>query len=393
MEQNDTLIYCRLSCVRLCQILIIFLLSTALLEGCGGSDDSVGSNGSGDDPQQSYYDQLWDIAKESITPDMSDDEIAETLARWIVSNSTNARWVSEDSIYPLPEGARGSDDALLPFHGLCGDRSLLFEYFCQRAGLTVSVFNMYNFSGPGHGHTCAQVYYDDDWHFYDVTYAGMFIANGEVLSFSEMRADPILALAGMAVFEPTGDVRDYYSSGLPVDNSERMQVVYTEEALVNAISTSFLGSGNLVPLKVLFDLSNLPIYVGDLAGTSSDLDNDGSSQSISNCLGTMLGYVWDNFEPVITLTNAVPGESYSIKFFIYHSTEPGLFFRVISTNGVNIISGSELTTSSEMLWPETSVAWEITFYAEAEEASFTIHHDCDEGHGLFLNYIAVEVGN
>jgi hypothetical protein len=384
---NGRSLYWRLYYSRLRLIFVVLLSWAPLLDGCGGSD------GSGDDPQESYYDQLWDVAKKSITPGMTDAEIAETLARWIVSNSTNAQWVPEDSTYPLPEGARGSDDALLPFHGLCGGRSRLFENLGQRAGLKVSVFNIYNFSSPGHGHTCVQVFYEDDWHFYDVTYAGMFIANGEVLSFAEMRADPISALAGMVVFEPTGDIRDYYSSGLPVDNKERMQEIYTEEALVNAISTSFLGSGNLVLLKVLFDLSNLPISVGDLAGTYSDLDTDGSNQYISNCLGTMLGYVWDNFEPVITLRNAVPGQAYSIRFFIYHSTEPGLLFRVSSTNSVDIISGSKLTTSSEMLWPETSVPWEITFCAEAEEASFTIHHDCDEGHGLYLNYIAVEVAD
>jgi hypothetical protein len=107
----------------------------------------------------------------------------------------------------------------------------------------------------------------------------------------------------------------------------------------------------------------------------------------------MLGNVWDHFEPVITVRNAVPGQAYLSRFFIYHSTAPGLLFRVSSTNGVDIISGNKLTTSAEMLWPETSVAWEITFYAEAEEASFTIHHECKPGEGLYLNQITVELSD
>lgn len=399
MAPSDTRTYSRLRHMKICLTVLVCLSFTSLLKGCGGSDGG-GTTGIEQPSEQpsvkpsgDYFDQLWGIAKESITRDMSDDQIAEALARWVVNNSTNARWVPEDALYSLPEGARGSDDALLPFHGLCGDRSLLFEYLCLRGGLTVSVFNMYNFSAPGHGHSCAQVFYDDEWHFYDVTYAGMFVVNDKVLSFAEIRADPISALAGMVVFEPTGDIRDYYSIGLPVNNNVRMDDVYTEEAVANAISTSFLGSGNLVPLKVIFDLSNLPMYVGDLAGTASDLNRDGSRQYISNCLGTMLGYLWDNFEPVITVTNAVPGQMYSIRFHIYYSSDPGLVFRVSSTNGANIVSGSELTTSFDMLWPETSVAWEITFDVEGEEASFTVRHDCDEGEGLLLNFISVEVGN
>jgi len=207
------------------------LLYTALIYGCGGS------GGSGESNESAYYDQLWAIAKESITPDMADAEISEALARWIVDNSTNARWVPPNSTYPLPDGARGSEDDILPFHGLCDDRSVLFVNLATRAGLTASVFFIFDFGGPGNDHTCVQVFYEDDWHFFDVTYAGMFKVDGDVLSFEEMRADPALAIAGMVVFEQTGDIRDYYSSGLPVDNEIRMHDVYTEEALVNATIT------------------------------------------------------------------------------------------------------------------------------------------------------------
>lgn len=368
----------------------------AFLYGCGNSDGG-GSNSNttsnGYDPSRDYYDQLWDIAKQSLTENMTESEIAEALARWIVNNSTNARWVPGNSIYPLPEGARGSDDALLPFHGLCGGRSRLFEYLALRAGLAVSVFNMYNFSGPGHGHTCVQVYYEDAWHFYDVTYAGMFTVSEKVISFSEMRDDPATALAGMIVFEPVGDIQDYSSSGLPVDNNIRMRNVYTEIALSNAVSTSFLGSGNLVPLEVQFDLSLVPIHLGEPEGTTVELDADGTSQSVSSPLGLMLGYVFDNFQPTLLMSNAVIGKTYKLTFYIYRSTTAGLTFSVASLNDVEIISGKEITTSIEMLQPEISGVWEIVFRTEAEEASFIIQHECEYGDGLYLNQITVETAD
>jgi len=377
-------------------MLIIFVVCMAFLYGCGNSDGG-GSNSNttsnGYDPSRDYYDQLWDIAKQSLTENMTESEIAEALARWIVNNSTNARWVPGNSIYPLPEGARGSDDALLPFHGLCGGRSRLFEYLALRAGLAVSVFNMYNFSGPGHGHTCVQVYYEDAWHFYDVTYAGMFTVSEKVISFSEMRDDPATALAGMIVFEPVGDIQDYSSSGLPVDNNIRMRNVYTEIALSNAVSTSFLGSGNLVPLEVQFDLSLVPIQLGEPEGTTVELDADGTSQSVSSPLGLMLGYVFDNFQPTLLMSNAVIGKTYKLTFYIYRSTTAGLTFSVASLNDVEIISGKEITTSIEMLQPEISGVWEIVFRTEAEEASFIIQHECESGDGLFLNQITVETAD
>jgi hypothetical protein len=378
-------------------IFMILVSYPVLFLGCGGSggnETDETSTANVYDPSRDYYDQLWDIAsREALTPAMTEPEIAEALARWIVNNSTNARSVPEDSLYPLPDGARGSDDELLPFHGLCGDRSLLFEYLGMRAGLTVSVFNIYNFSGPGAGHTCVQVFYENDWHFYDVTYAGIFIANDKVMSFAEMRNDPVSAIEGMVVFTQTGDIRDYFSNGLPVDNIQRMHNVYNEEDLTNAISTSFLGSGNLVPLKVLIDLSLLPIYVGDLSGTSSDLDIDGGEQNISNCLGVMLGYVWDNFEPVITISNAIPGQTYSLRFYIYYATTQGLTFQIGPTKDVEIVSGNQFTTTDDMTGSGINTIWEIRFRPQAQDVSFTVQHDCGEGNGLLSNYITVESVN
>jgi hypothetical protein len=380
-------------------LLFLILLAAA---GCAGDTGGTPSYKGEDsyevkpsppyDPTRDYYDQVWDVVKEWIRPDMTDAEKAETIARWIVSNSTDARWIPEDSAYPLPEGARGSDDALLPFHGLCGDRSYLFKAMGERAGLSVSIFRMWNFGVPGNGHVCVQVYYGNDWHFYDVTFAGMFVRNGEVLSFAEMRADPASALSGMLVFEPTGETMDYYSNGLPVDNHERMQITYTEAALENAISTSFEGSGSLVPLEVRFDLSLLPILVGDSAGTHDDLNTDGSSQYISVAMGIMLGYFVDNFEPVIILTNAVPGQEYVLRFYIYEATTAGLVFRVTPENA-EIMSGEALTTTNEMLWPNTGAVWEITFLAVSNAASLTIHHDCSAGDGILLNQVTLDVAH
>jgi hypothetical protein len=394
MAYDAQSLYRRLHHLRTYLIFVAFLFAIALVHGCGGSD-AGGSNDSTAnnvyDPSRDYYDQLWNVAKESLTLDMSEAEIAEALARWVVNNSTNVRWVPENSTYPLPDGARGSDDSLLPFHGRCQSRSLLFQDLGQRAGLTVSVFNIYNFGVQGSGHACAQVYYENDWHFYDVTYAGMFKANGEVLSFAEMRADPTSALEGMIVFEPEGDISDYYGDGSPVDNDIRMHSIYTVDALTNATSTSFFDSGNLVPLEVKFDLGLLPIHLGGPEGTNAELSEDGTSERVTVALGVMIGNVFDNFEPTVMFRNAIPGQTYTLRFYIYYvSSVTDLTFIVTSSKDIEIISGGEITASNEMLELETSVAWEIVFRTEAEEASFTIQHACEPGEGLYLNQITLE---
>jgi hypothetical protein len=366
---------------------VLYIVSVAgLLQGCGGSGGA--DNPASEDPARDYYDQLWDFAKASVSPNMMESEIAEALARWVVNNSTNASlWVSEDAQSLVPESAFRKDGELLPFEGLCSDRSYLFKYLGERAGLTVSIFNMYNFGGVGGGHTCVQVYYNGDWHFYDVTYAGMFVSNGEVLSFTEMRADPQSALLGMVVFEPAGDIRDYYSNGSPVDNGERMEDVYTVDALTSAISTSFLGSGNVVPLEVHFDLSLVPINLGDADGASYNILSDGIDQGISECMDVMLGRVWDNFEPRIELKNAVSDQEYALRFYAAHSTEIGLIYQVSEEGAVNleVASGEEFVTPSY-----TDFVWEIVFRPRGPTASFRIYTNCAEGQGLIINCVTLE---
>lgn len=375
-------------------VLVTVFFAAVFVQGCGGS----GSDGSGEgttaylyDPSRDYYDQLWDIAKQSLTPDMTEAEIAEALARWIVNNSTNARWVPEDSTYPLPDIVRRSDDFLLPFHGKCQSRSLLFQDLGVRAGLTVSVFNIYNFGEQGRGHACVQVYYDSNWHFYDVTYAGIFKINGKVLSFAEIRADPTSALKEMIVFEPEGEIRDFTPDGSPADNVRRMYSKYTENALTNANSTSFFGSGNSVPLEVKFDLEQLPIYLGDSDGTNAELSEDGTNEKVTVALGVMLGNVFDNFQPNLMFKNAIIGQTYTLKFNIYYiSSDAELSFKATSLNKIEIISGGEIIVSNEMLELEKCVVWEIVFRAMAEEGSLSIQHTCEPGEGLYLNQVTLE---
>jgi len=369
----------------------ILAFLTFFLSGCGDGGASGGNDSqvpSSPVTQPDYYEQLWELAKASIGPRMTEAEIAEALARWVVNNSTNASlWVDEDFQYLVPDSAFRKDGELLPFEGLCYDRSDLFKYLGERAGLAVSIFDMYNFGGVGGGHTCVQVYYDGNWHFYDLTYAGMFESNGEVLSFAEMRADPESALSGMVVFEPTGDIRDYYSDGSPVVNQSRMEFVYTVDALTNATGTSFLGSGNVVPLEVTFDLSLVPIQVGNANGALYDVSSDGIEQGISECMDVMLGYVWDNFEPRIELRNGVPGQEYVLRFYASQSTETGSVYRVSSEGAVNVevVSGEEFVTQSY-----TNLVWEIVFRAQGATASFTIQHNCVEGQGLIMDYVTLE---
>ncbi len=157
-------------------------------------------------------DVFFDLAAHNFAPDMSAEERAIALARWVAANGTN------DHRRKNPDGA--------PFFSLCGLRATVFEQLARRAGLEVRRVALDDFAGSGH--SAAEVRYDGAWHFFDVTYAGYFRVNGTILSFDEIQADPQRALRGLVVFEGTLDL---WSDGKPVDNVDRMRRNYTPENL------------------------------------------------------------------------------------------------------------------------------------------------------------------
>lgn len=179
----------------------VWFVACALVAACGGNDvrqpiDEV--------------DELWPIASAELRDGMTQERKAEVLARWVAANGTNEH--TDRSREPVP------------FFGLCDKRARVFRRLATRAGLPARVVAFERFGDSGH--MCAEVHYDGSWHFFDVTYAGMFSVEGRVLSRQEIEADPERAIDHMVVFAPT---HDGWTDGRPVDNHERMKANYTAE--------------------------------------------------------------------------------------------------------------------------------------------------------------------
>ncbi|HUT23940.1 MAG TPA: transglutaminase-like domain-containing protein, partial [Sumerlaeia bacterium] len=212
----------------------------------------------------------------------SDQEISLAVARWISANIANT--------------SAGTSDPYLVFatrSGLCGSRARLFVEMVERKSIPARLFNMYNFGQVGGGHSCAQAFYDGQWHFFDATYAGVFMRDGKVLSWEEIVANPESALENMVVFENTldrsgGVDQDLVDRPRVESNTARMNSAYTLDSLRNARSAGFLGYPKVktvYPVVTGEDLSRGALTIGKIDASRSDVTPDGVRQKISEMLG------------------------------------------------------------------------------------------------------------
>lgn len=123
--------------------------------------------------------------------------------------------------------------------GLCGAGRHVFKRMCDIAGVYARNFNMYNFGVIGGGYSCNQAYYNDKWHFFDATYGGYFLKDGDVLSWKEIVAEPADAIKHLVVYAQTSD-NSYLSEGYllfwkKANNFDLMYSSYTVESLSNAM--------------------------------------------------------------------------------------------------------------------------------------------------------------
>jgi hypothetical protein len=164
----------------------------------------------------------WEAVARRIAPGTGDEEKAIAIAHWVSANSTNQ--------------LVGPDPPLVPFYGRCGHRATVFLQLARRAGLEARRVQFERF-GDG-GHAAAEVRYGGGWHYFDVTYAGYFRKDGEILSFDEIRAAADDAIEHAVVFEFT---HDHWSDGRPVDNRQRMRQNYTPERIRGAVVQPSVG--------------------------------------------------------------------------------------------------------------------------------------------------------
>jgi hypothetical protein len=160
------------------------------------------------------------------------------LAQWVSSNISNNEEFG-NNVYTWFSNRSG----------LCGMRAVLFVEMLKYINVRGEVYNICKFPARENAHSCAQVYYDGQWHFFDVTYAGYFKMNDKILSFDEMvsASKKQDILEHLVVFEKNLDrsrslsTRSYHTlpssefvKATNVNNLERMKYVYARENLMNA---------------------------------------------------------------------------------------------------------------------------------------------------------------
>ena len=303
----------------------------------------------------------------------TDQEKCLAVARWVAGHISNSKNPKGDSLTWFSQRA-----------GLCGERSQIFVQMLLRLNIPAREFQIHEFN-----HSCAQAFYDGEWHFFDVTYAGVFMRDGKVLSWEGIRSDPEAAVAGMVVFEQTIDrstADDNYLSPR-VDNNVRMSLVYTAERIKSANTYGFLRDPEpkIIPLGIdCSGLNHTPLVFGQKNNSSEDIAEDARHHGALFSYIRYLGTVEDTFSVKWQFQNATPGASYKIKFLIREESHPDLKF-VAVPEGCKVLSNAEYVTSGEK---ETE--WELEMKAEASEFSVLIRYDFrTPGRGLLLDQITI----
>ncbi|MFX4262064.1 transglutaminase-like domain-containing protein [Pelotomaculum propionicicum] len=300
------------------------------------------------------------------------------IAKWIASNIPNREPLGQDEYgwYAYRSG-------------LCGSRAMLFVEMLKYQHIPARVFNMYNFGRVGGGHSCAQAYYDAKWHFFDVTYAGTFIKNNDVLSWEEILSNPKDAMGNLVVFEDNldrwGAVTDDPVNRDKVNNNERMHIAYNEEILKNAKSYGFYQYSDVKTLYPLIDWDNIvedKLFIGNLNNDFNDVNIDGVNKKLSEQLGVSLGTGTDTFHTTWIFNNCIPGEVYSIKYYIYKSNLPDLAYWARSED-VKIISGGTFISSESLVNGDLHI-WEIKFTPIESECSISVGYDFREQQKLLF---------
>ena len=246
----------------------------------------------------------------------SDREKALAFAIWIAANWRNA---SEN---PIIHNSVDSKSMLAKFinrTGKCGTRTKIFNDMAKVAGLKSQRYSIYNFGKVGGGHTAPQVFWDDKWHFFDVTYSGYFEKSGRILSFDEIVKLGDDALNYLVAFDSFGDVEKIElpsSKWKFVDNAQRMSETYSYKNLLKAGSRGFVGE----PTPVTLQFSMSPgDFLGSLDKRGRDVFKQGKEKQKSEQLHRM-GFSSVPFFQKIILEKLEPGKTYRYQLDIARST-------------------------------------------------------------------------
>ncbi|MHB8073338.1 transglutaminase domain-containing protein [Desulfosporosinus fructosivorans] len=337
--------------------------------------------------QDEVLDAILSYQVEQIVKGAKDDQDkAIRIAKWISANISNRG--DTGNIY-LSYASR---------IGLCNARAELFVKMLSYQNITAKVFNMYNFGEVGGGHSCDQVYYNEQWHFFDVTYAGIFMKNGNVLSWDEIKSNPQDAINHMVVFDQTLDRYGLINGdtviGDIVHNLDRMHLTYSADIITNAKSYGFLQSSDIKTLYPTLNFKNnsKQIQIGQIDNSYTDVDSNGVQKSISEDLGTALGNAVDTFHTQWEFENVIPGKKYTIKYYLYKATSPNIQLWA-QGKSADVVEGGTYV-SSELISQNDRDIWDIQFVPNSTNCSILVGYNFrDPGKLAYVDMIDVGPAN
>jgi len=330
--------------------------------------------------RQALLANLADKVEEITAGADTDQERCLAIARWIPAHFSNRADPPGDN---LGRYAKRS--------GVCGTRAAIFVQMAGMLNIPAHIFNIYEL-----GHSCAQAYYDGGWHYFDLTWAGIFMRKGVVLSWEEIRSNPEDALKGMVVFgglDRDGTAPPPPSRQPRLDNEKRMRSKYTIESIAAAGTFGKWFDEKPKILQLTLDcgeLANAPFLLGGTDGKWDDIRADARAKKPDDMLfyyTRAVGTVDDHFHVRWLFRNAKPGDEYSIVLVMFKETREGMKFTADPQN-CTIVSGGEYVTADKKAdYPRK---WEIRFKARASECSVLLKYDFSDSHqGLLLDRIEV----
>lgn len=303
---------------------------------------------------------LADKVEEICEGKSSDEEKAIAVAQWICSNVANREYD-----YPKNNVQNSTFGWFATRNGLCNARANIFIEMMGFLNLDARIMNLYDFPSAQSGHSAAEVYYDDKWHFLDPNSGGYFRSrNGAIMSLEEMRKNPEEAMAGMVVFEETLD---------KVDNYERMSYNYTVESLESICSYAPMSRSETAVVYPVVDMGLNEVWqIGELDDSDEDVRVDGLELNLSSYLnfGLAAPYIEADVQTEWGFINWDAGKTYYLEYY-YYGGKTGEFQAV--GDKVRIVEGD--TLKIEETDESENRVWRIGFIPDAAECTIRIGHD------------------
>ncbi|MCB2189090.1 MAG: transglutaminase-like domain-containing protein [Deltaproteobacteria bacterium] len=294
---------------------------------------------------------------ETITNGLQNDqEMAIAVARWIAANLTNSQLSIGRDVYSY----------FVERSAYCGGKSRLFVKMLGVNYIHAKVFRMFNAAPNGTSHVCAQAWYNGKWHFFDCTYAGYFLRNGDVLSWDEIINLPESARWQALVVMDT-NLRFYTGPELEpevriVDSVDMMHRAYAQsviDKLKHNQSYGFFRSPVAKNFVVEVNESALdkPLILGKVNQSYQDVNEQGKTLLLSDLLGESIGTIADKIRTIWTLYNCKPGDVLGLQYQLYQPRKKTVTLQA-SGSGAEILEGQKFFIE-EGRFPSKDAVWRI----------------------------------